>query len=69
MASRLEGHIEAEYSFFFSNIFFIMDDYLSTLRGDVNNGLVMAFEFVAGEGSASDCDFDALFFCHLTIII
>jgi hypothetical protein len=64
-AAGLEGHIEAEDSFLFSDIFLVVHAYFSAFRRDIDDGLVVLFEFVGGEGSAADCDLDAFSFSHV----
>lgn len=69
-AIRLEGHVKAEHSLFFTNIFSVSDKYLSSLGFYMNNCFIASLYFILWHRPAADGDFYALIFiAHLNLEI
>lgn len=58
--SGFEDHIKAKISFFFSSLLVIGDNNLSSVRNDVNYGLVAVLNLIVRHWSTSDGNFDTL---------
>lgn len=69
-AIQLEGHVKAEHSLFFTNIFGVSDKYLSSLRFYMNDCFIASLYFILWHRPAADGDFYALIFiAHLNLEI